>query len=83
MPYTSNKFLTILVILCGLTKPVIAQNLLATYQLALQNDPLIKASHANIEIAVESKDQNLSSDSPQSLIRQELIEWLQPPKYLR
>lgn len=60
MPYTSNKFLTILVILYSLTKPVIAQNLLATYQLALQNDPLIKASHANIEIATESKDQSIA-----------------------
>jgi len=47
-----------------LTKPAIAQNLLATYQLALQNDPLIKAAHANIEIATESKDQSIARMLP-------------------
>jgi outer membrane protein len=63
---TASTFLSafVAIFLSGLSPVVHAQNLLEIYELALQNDPILKQSHASQLAVGENKDQSIANFLP-------------------
>jgi outer membrane protein len=57
-------FAFVAIFLSGLSPVVHAQNLLEIYELALQNDPVLKQSHASQLAVGENKDQSIANFLP-------------------
>ncbi|MGR9045894.1 MAG: TolC family outer membrane protein [Gammaproteobacteria bacterium] len=54
----------IIVMLLGVQSPVLSQDLISIYQLALQNDPLLRQSYAQQNATAETRDQGIARFLP-------------------